>query len=106
MAVVCGRAASTKRIAMDDARQGGSGAVLTAQRGQAASTAWPLWLEKIVYSACAGVTAMVAGAMASLAVAATYRVAVWCAVAGTAGIGAGLLWRPGLVSSCRKTLSR
>jgi hypothetical protein len=91
---------------MDDARQGGSGAVLTAQSSRAAPTAWPLWLEKIVYSAGAGVAAMVVGATASLTVAAAYRVIVWCATAGTAGIGAGLLWRPGLVSSCRKTLSR
>jgi hypothetical protein len=91
---------------MDNSRQGGSGAALTAQSGQPAPSTWPLWLDKLVYSACVGVTAMVAGATASLAVAAIYRVAVWCAVTGATCVGAGLLWRPGLVRSWRGVISR
>ncbi len=91
---------------MGDGRPGGSGAALAGRSGQRAPPAWPSWLDKAVYSACAGVTAMVVGAAASLAAAAAYRVAVWSAVAGAACVAAGLLWRPGLVSSCREAFSR
>jgi hypothetical protein len=70
--------------------------------GHPATSAWPSWLAKVLYSACSGVVATVAGAGASLAVTAADRVAVWCVVAGATSVGGGLMWYSGLVSAYRK----
>lgn len=91
---------------MGNARQPGSGAVLVDGGNQPASLVQPSWLVKVIYSACSGAIATVVGAAGSLAVAAGDRAIVWCAVAGAASVGAGLIWHSGLVSACREAFSR
>lgn len=91
---------------MGDVRQPDSGAVLLGDGSQPASSARSSWLVSGIYSACSGMIAMVAGAGASLVVAAADRIIAWCAVAGAASVGAGLMRHSGLVSACREAFSR
>jgi hypothetical protein len=49
-------------------------------------------VAKVLYSACAGAAATVTRAAASLAVPAADRAVLWCVVAGSDSIGAGLMF--------------
>jgi hypothetical protein len=91
---------------MGDVRQPGSGAVLADSGSRPASPVRTSLLFKVVYSVGSGALATVAGAGASLVVATADRVAVWCAVAGTASVGAGLIWHSSLASGYREAVSR
>lgn len=91
---------------MGDVQQPGRGAVLLGDGSQPTSSARSSWLVRGIYSACSGAIAMVAGAGASLMVAAADRIIAWCAVAGVASVGAGLIRHSGLVSACREAFSR
>jgi hypothetical protein len=91
---------------MGDVPEPGSRAALLHDDSQPGSPDHSSWLARVVYSVCSGAVAAVFGALASLAVAAADRVAVWCGVAGATAAGAGLMWHSNPVSVGREAFSR